>query len=197
MEAMAATATPQGSPMMTLPEAVKQVLKKYADFSGRATRAEYWWWVLATLIVGMAIGSVDAFIASIVDKEWISSPLATIFNLAILLPNLAVSARRLHDIGKSGWWLLVWFVLVVIGWIPVVVGLILLLVGGALKGQFDAGSFVPLIIGGAITLLLALGLLLWIILWMVRQGQGGPNRFGPDPRATAGTEPLAAPDALA
>ena len=52
-------------------------------------------------------------------------------------------------------------------------------------------------LGGAITLLLALGLLLWIILWMARQGQSGPNRFGPDPRASAGTEPLAAPDALA
>ena len=193
---MAATETPQDRPTMTLPEAVKQVLRKYADFSGRATRAEYWWWVLATFIFGMALGSVDAFINSIIDQEWASSPFATIFHLAILLPNLAVSARRLHDIGKSGWWVLVWFILAIIGWIPVVVGFILWLLGGALKGQFDAGSFIPLIIGGAITLLLSLTLLLWIILWMARQGEGGPNRYGPDPRAVTGPGPMPQADAI-
>ena len=182
---------------MTLPEAVKQVLRKYADFNGRATRAEYWWWVLATVIFGMALGTLDAFIVSIIDQEWASSPLTTIFHLAILLPNLAVSARRLHDIGKSGWWILVWFVLTVIGWIPVVVGLVVSLLRGALEGQLEANSFVPLIVGGAITLLLALALLLWIILWMARQGESGPNRYGPDPRMATGPEPLPNADAIA
>ena len=181
---------------MTLPEAVKQVLRKYADFSGRATRAEYWWWVLATFIVGMALGSIDAFIYSIIDQEWASTPFATIFHLAILLPNLAVTARRLHDIGKSGWWVLVWFILAVISWIPVVVGLILFL-GEALTGQFDAESFLPLIIGGAITLLMELALLLWVILWMARQGESGPNSYGPDPRAAAGPGSLPQADAIA
>ncbi len=182
---------------MTLQEAVKQVLRKYADFNGRAARSEYWWWVLATFIFGMALGTLDAFIVSIIDQEWASSPLTTIFHLAILLPNLAVSARRLHDIGKSGWWVLVWFVLAVIGWIPAVVGFVLWLLGGALEGQFDSGSFVPLIVGGAITLLLALGLLLWIILWMARQGESGPNRYGPDPRVATGQESPPQADAIA
>ena len=194
---MAATATPQGGPMMTLPEAVKQVLRKYADFNGRATRAEYWWWVLATFIFGMALGTIDAFIVSIIDQEWASSPLTTIFHLAILLPNLAVSVRRLHDIGKSGWWILVWFVLAVIGWIPVVVGLVISLLRGMLEGRVQADSIVPLIVGGAITLLLALALLLWIILWMARQGESGPNRYGPAPRAATGPEPLPNADAIA
>ncbi len=182
---------------MTLPEAVKQVLRKYADFNGRATRAEYWWWVLATVIFGTALGALDAFIVSIIVGVGISNPLTTIFHLAILLPNLAVSARRLHDIGKSGWWILVWFVLAVIGWIPVVVGLVLWILRGALEGQLEGNSFVPLIVGGAITLLLALALLLWIILWMARQGESGTNHYGPDPRAVTGPEPLPDADATA
>ena len=54
-----------------------------------------------------------------------------------------------------------------------------------------------MIVGGTITLLLALALLLWIILWMARQGESGPSRYGPDPRAATGPEPLPNADAIA
>jgi uncharacterized membrane protein YhaH (DUF805 family) len=75
---------------------------KYVDFSGRAGRPEFWWFALFTLVVGLVIGMV-------------SDMLAMLVNLGLLLPSLAVGARRLHDIGKSGWFQLLWFI-PVLGW---------------------------------------------------------------------------------
>ena len=83
---------------MTMKEAVKSVLSKYVDFSGRARRSEYWYFTLAYSIVAIIVG----IIASVTGIKILSS----ILSLAVLLPSLAVGARRLHDIGKSGWWLL-------------------------------------------------------------------------------------------
>jgi uncharacterized membrane protein YhaH (DUF805 family) len=87
---------------MNFIEAVKACFQKYASFSGRATRSEYWWFALfqaAAQIVALMI----------------SETLFLIVALALLLPALAVGARRLHDIGKSGWLQLVWLVPAV-GW---------------------------------------------------------------------------------
>ena len=100
----------QSERMMTIQESIKICLRKYVDFSGRATRAEFWWWVLATTIAGIVLGAVDSLI-DILTGDTGDSPFslfATIFSLAVLLPHLAVTARRLHDIGKTGWWQLVW-----------------------------------------------------------------------------------------
>ena len=190
-------------PMMSFQDAVKQVLRKYADFSGRATRAEFWWWKLAVYIASFILAIIDGSILSF-SQGGAYSPLQMIFGLAILLPSLAVTARRLHDIGKTGWWQLVWIAIAVIAWIPFIIGLIVLLVRifGVLEGgwfsyaQMGEGNFsggpsfgvfldvsVPLIIGLVISLLVTLAIVIWAILWLARQGQTGPNRFGPDPRA--------------
>ncbi|QEH70117.1 DUF805 domain-containing protein [Cellulosilyticum sp. WCF-2] len=75
------------------------VLKKYADFSGRARRKEYWMFFLINIIIGIVLG----FLATILK----TSILSTIYSLAVLIPGIAVCIRRLHDIGKSGWW---WFI---------------------------------------------------------------------------------------
>jgi uncharacterized membrane protein YhaH (DUF805 family) len=88
------------------------VLKKYADFSGRARRKEFWMFALFNFIIAIVLGIVDGMIGMPV--------LGLIYSLAVLLPGLAVGARRLHDIGKSGWWLL-------IGLVPLV-GLIVLII---------------------------------------------------------------------
>ena len=76
------------------------VLKKYAVFSGRARRAEYWYFFLFSLLVGFALGVVSAAIG---DSK---GTLGTLYSVAVFIPGLAVSVRRLHDIGKSGWMLL-------------------------------------------------------------------------------------------
>jgi uncharacterized membrane protein YhaH (DUF805 family) len=93
--------------MMSFGDAITTCLRKYADFSGRATRAEYWWFYLFTVLVGWGSGIVDG-----------SGTLPLLVNLALLLPTIAAAARRLHDTGRSGWWQLIAFT--VIGLIPLI-----------------------------------------------------------------------------
>jgi uncharacterized membrane protein YhaH (DUF805 family) len=83
-------------------EAISVCLSKYATFSGRARRSEYWWFALMA-------GAVN-FIAAIVDNVAGTSILAIVAGLALVLPGLAVSIRRLHDTNRSGWWYLLIFV---------------------------------------------------------------------------------------
>ena len=89
------------------------VLKQYAVFSGRARRTEYWMFVLCNVIGMLLLGMVDKLIGG--DNELISS----IYSLAVLLPSLAVAARRLHDTDRSAWWLL-------LGLIPIIGTLVLI-----------------------------------------------------------------------
>ncbi|MGR1222092.1 DUF805 domain-containing protein [Aeromonas veronii] len=89
------------------------VLKQYVVFSGRARRTEYWMFVLCNVIVMLLLGMVDKLIGG--DNELISS----IYSLAVLLPSLAVAARRLHDTDRSAWWLL-------LGLIPIIGTLVLI-----------------------------------------------------------------------
>ena len=74
-------------------------IKKYADFSGRATRQEYWMFVLFYLIFYVVLGMVDALLGTMV--------LALIFSLALAIPSISLAARRLHDTSRSGWWQLI------------------------------------------------------------------------------------------
>lgn len=76
-----------------------EVLKKFKDFKGRAGRSEYWSFTL----IGLGIQIVLMFIGKLIDFPYLSS----IFSVFIILPNIAVSVRRLHDVGKSGWMLLI------------------------------------------------------------------------------------------
>ncbi|MDL2223732.1 DUF805 domain-containing protein [Bacteroidales bacterium OttesenSCG-928-M06] len=76
---------------------------KYADFSGRARRKEYWMFSLFAILFGMIAATLDAIIGSY-------GIIYSLYGLAILLPSLAISVRRLHDINKSGWWLLISFI---------------------------------------------------------------------------------------
>ena len=186
---MDSPSTTHNGAMMTLPDAVRQVLRKYADFSGRASRPEYWWWVLATVIASLILGTLDTFIVSLIDRPGAFSPLNGIFSLAVLLPGLAVSARRLHDIGKTGWWILLWFVVALFGWIPVGVGIAFAALAGVFSGIIEESAVVVLAVGAIVTVLVQLGLILWVILWMARQGQPGVNSFGPDPQAAGGVMP--------
>jgi uncharacterized membrane protein YhaH (DUF805 family) len=87
---------------MSFGEAISSVLGKYATFTGRAARSEFWYFFLFTIILDI--------IASVIDAVAFSSlpdPVSTLVSLALLLPTLAVSARRLHDIDRSFWWVLI------------------------------------------------------------------------------------------
>jgi uncharacterized membrane protein YhaH (DUF805 family) len=92
------------------------VLKnKYALFTGRAQRSEYWYFVLFNFIVSLGLGMVDVFTGI--------GFLSSIYGLAVIIPSIAVGIRRLHDTDKSGWWLLIVF-LPLVGWIILIYFLI-------------------------------------------------------------------------
>jgi len=107
-----------------------KVLKQYVDFSGRARRTEYWMFVLMNLLFSITLGLIDYLMGTMVMGSGILSGL---YSLAVLIPSLAVIARRLHDIGKSGKWFFIAF-------IPVV-GAIWLLVLLVRKGQVGDNQY--------------------------------------------------------
>ncbi|SDY74883.1 DUF805 domain-containing protein [Acinetobacter kyonggiensis] len=87
-------------------------LKNYVTFDGRARRKEFWFFMLVSIILGIIVQIIDAILGT--DKI-----LNGVLNLALFLPSLAVGARRLHDVGRSGWWQLL--VLTIIGIIPLII----------------------------------------------------------------------------
>jgi uncharacterized membrane protein YhaH (DUF805 family) len=92
---------------MTFPQAVQACFRKYIQFSGRSARSEYWYWVLFVVVAGAVCHLIHQY-------------LGYLFSLVTILPGIAVAARRLHDIGRSGWWQLLVFV-PVIGWIVLII----------------------------------------------------------------------------
>ncbi len=113
---------------MNMQTAVRTCFSKYVTFSGRAKRPEYWWFTLFNLIASVVLGIVDGAIFGI-------GVLGGLYALAILLPAISVTVRRLHDLGKSGWWY--WIVLV-----PFVGFIILIywLASAGTEGDNDYGS---------------------------------------------------------
>jgi uncharacterized membrane protein YhaH (DUF805 family) len=95
-----------------------EALKKYAVFSGRSRRTEYWYFVLFNVIVSIVLGLIDALLGT--GGPYTGAGLLSgIYGLAVLIPTLAVTVRRLHDIDRTGWWIL-------IGLVPLIGGIVLL-----------------------------------------------------------------------
>ena len=91
-------------------EATKEFFTKYATFSGRTSRKNYWLAVLGLFLIAFVIGIIAGIIGYALDNKNISNIFMAIFELAILIPGIAMSVRRLHDINKSGWWYFISFV---------------------------------------------------------------------------------------
>ncbi|HEY2534973.1 MAG TPA: DUF805 domain-containing protein [Xanthobacteraceae bacterium] len=122
---------------MSFRQAIRSGFYNYVEFSGRAIRSEFWYWVLFTIIGGLLAATID--LALFADMDALS-PLDDIFTLVTFLPGLAVAVRRLHDIDRSGWWFLLIF-------IPLV-GAIVLIVFCCMRGskgpnRFGADYFRP------------------------------------------------------
>jgi uncharacterized membrane protein YhaH (DUF805 family) len=118
--------------------------KRYFDFQGRSSRSEYWLFYLFTLLVAIGLAIGNAVVLGVTGSQALNVMFAiafVLFYLAVLIPSLAVSFRRLHDTGRSAWWLLI--------------------------------AFLPFI--GALVLLY----------FFVLASSPGPNRFGPQPGASA------------
>lgn len=87
-----------------------EVLRKYAVFSGRARRKEYWMFFLFNIIVSFAIGFATGILAAILHNPGVVGIITMIYSLAVLIPSISVGIRRMHDLGRSGWWILFPFV---------------------------------------------------------------------------------------
>lgn len=93
------------------------VTEKYAQFDGRSTRSEYWYFVLAYVLMALVIGLITGLTAYMAFDGggptfmlWIFGGLLILLMLALVIPSIAIAIRRLHDSGKSGWWYLINFV---------------------------------------------------------------------------------------
>jgi uncharacterized membrane protein YhaH (DUF805 family) len=102
-----------------------EVKDNYFNFEGRASRYEYWWYVVCLIAINIVCSIIDSIIGMAIISGLVS--------LALLLPNLGLSVRRLHDINRSGWWIL-------ISLIPVV-GWIIILIWAIQKGDESANDF--------------------------------------------------------
>jgi uncharacterized membrane protein YhaH (DUF805 family) len=117
---------------MGFTDAIKTGFQKYIGFSGRAARSEYWYWTLFIYLLCLVAVLMDLTVFSF---NTTGVPIMIVLAiLATLLPSLAVSARRLHDIDRSGWWALLLLTLV---------GYIVLLVWGFMRGTVGANRFGP------------------------------------------------------
>jgi uncharacterized membrane protein YhaH (DUF805 family) len=109
-----------------------EALKKYAVFSGRSRRMEYWYFVLFNIMVSIVLAGIDALLGTFTSYIGL---LSGIYGLAVLIPTLALTVRRLHDIDRSGWWIL-------IGLVPLI-GAIVLLVFAVMEGTPGSNRYGP------------------------------------------------------
>jgi len=113
-------------------EAIQSGFRNYVGFNGRASRSEYWWWILFAFLISIAANIVDRSLGGGMSTVGL---LGGIVALALLLPNIAIGIRRLHDRDKSGWWLLLIF-------IPLV-GAIILVIWFVVRGTQGPNRFGP------------------------------------------------------
>jgi uncharacterized membrane protein YhaH (DUF805 family) len=151
-----------GAPARGFAEAIGVCLRRYFGFSGRASRSEYWYFVLFGVLLGLAAGLLDIFF---IDATGTITPLTDITTLLITIPSLAVGFRRLHDTGRSGMWMVLLYL-----------GPIALAVGAALLFETTTGGAgMPLLIGGIAVYLV---IVIMVLVFLCTRGDAGPNTYG-------------------
>jgi uncharacterized membrane protein YhaH (DUF805 family) len=113
-------------------QAIKSGFSNYVTFSGRAIRSEYWYWLLFTGLAGLGTEILDSAIFA--TNIPAASPLNGVFNLITFLPSLAIAVRRLHDIDRTGWWVLIAFT---------IIGIFVLIYWACVKGTDGPNRYGP------------------------------------------------------
>jgi uncharacterized membrane protein YhaH (DUF805 family) len=160
-------------------------LKRYAEFSGRSRRMEYWMFFVFQFLIGlvfqflllavggsgvMMAGGDPTAVAATGGAIMIVLLLMLVVQLALLIPSLAVTVRRLHDTNRSGWWIL-----------GPVAGYVLAFAGAGMES--NAVSLIGLLV--------ILGLGITLLVFMFLDGTPGPNRYGEDPKGRGAAETFA------
>jgi len=155
---------------------------KYAVFSGRARRREYWTFTLFNAIITWLVQFGIPHKSYSYRSQLVIPVILVIlwlFGLASLLPGLAVCVRRLHDTGRSGWWLLIVIV-------PAIGAIVLNIIGAIVLNtsyttSFVTGRIVGLLSGILVMILLTFGIIV-LLLFTVQDSDSGENRYGPNPK---------------
>ena len=208
-------------PRVGFGEAIKRGFTNYFTFSGRSIRAEYWWWTLFIVVPPIFLGVLDSLLLTTLDvfnlwvvkhpipivTEIVFSPSRSLFVYSTVIPTIAMTSRRLHDVGISGWWQAAWalirvfsvgilevlylgsvFSAVALITSPVLPGTILDIVRGV--AAFLAVDFLRDLISSFLpTWIVGVVLSVWVIVWTVRRSDDGPNKYGPDPRPALSQQP--------
>lgn len=163
-------------------------LKRYAEFSGRSRRMEYWMWVLFQFLLGCVflVGffglAGSALVAGNPEAAWASGGSAVVLILlwavvvlAFFIPNLAVTVRRLHDTNRSGWWMMLY-------WGPYIFSMFTMPTFAAMGDDTGMAA-----LGGASLAVSAVWMIgcLVLLVFMFLDGTPGPNAYGPDPKGRA------------
>jgi uncharacterized membrane protein YhaH (DUF805 family) len=146
-------------------------MRRYFEFGGRSSRYEFWFFVLFVTIASIVASFIDGLIFG-ADEESIGI-LSPIVSLVHLIPGIAVSVRRLHDIDRTGWWILLPFVALVV--MAVLFGLVMATADDSTSALSGLGT--SMVIVGVVYL----AVLIVLIVFYCTRGTPGPNRFGPEP----------------
>ncbi|WP_298837681.1 DUF805 domain-containing protein [uncultured Roseobacter sp.] len=163
---------------MTFSQSIITCFQKYFTFSGRASRSEYWWFFLFTVLGGFVAGLLEGFINAAAGTPGGPTLLSGAFNLATFIPGLAAGWRRMHDSGRSGLYLL--YPMIAIIGLSVFIGMF----GGAdmLEGSDPSALFEGVFGLVVIVSLIVVVLSPFIVLfWLTRPSQPGSNIYGPNP----------------
>lgn len=168
---------------MSFTAAISSVLSKYATFTGRARRSEYWWFYLFSVLITIVTTIVDVPLNAMLGHHL--NVVSNLVSLALFLPGLAVGVRRLHDTGRTGWWVLLPIVPILAAVLSGF-GLAVAAIGEAFAGTSGsspadafAGLLIVLIFG---FILLALAGTVTLVVFQCLDSTPGPNRYGPSPK---------------
>lgn len=169
-----------------------KVLRQYADFNGRARRTEFWMFTLFSFIFSMLLSVVDIFLSFgtidyagfldlLLPENSSLLTLSTLYYFLVLIPSIAVSVRRLHDVGKSGW-----FLLVPITSIFISLFLTLFIFGSVHSNVPESISVLVFVIGT----LASYGACIWLLVLFLKDSQPVENKYGPNPKETKKLEDM-------
>ncbi len=142
-----------------------RALKNYVNFKGRDTRPQFWYFYLVHFIIGLVLAIIDELMGF--------ELLAPLYGLAVLLPMLAIMTRRLHDTGKSGWWILALL------FTPIGLGFVFLIIGGLIFAI--APGLLPLV-SILLPILLFISIIAVFVYIFAAKGEDKPNKYGDVPK---------------